>query len=461
MHQRWTLHIENFAKIKQADIEMRPLTLLVGENNSGKSYVATLMWALWALPYSSIYPRTAPTTETYEKCLQAVQDCFRQLHHNTQEKVTFTTEQQQLFVDWFNDILHKNKTQLVKEAFQKEISIGKLSIQGYTNTVSISFLKNDNLKLPFQLKGYDFKIPSSFLELLAENQPEKISKGIYYKIIKDITYTLLFTGYSDGTALPASLEAILTKHLNLNFNSIPLFMPASRTGFMLTYPALVAEAFEGNSVSLTKPIQLFLKGLTQQKNKKNPKLSLISDWLEQELLKGAIERQETDTLPQYQYRSFQEHTTIPMYLTSSLVAELAPIIHFLRTFNRYSGLFIEEPEAHLHPAAQRIMARAIARIKNEGIPVAITTHGDTLFQQLNNLAVLYNHPRQKPLMAEFGYSKQELLNPQDMVAYQFKNTQQGTLVQKLESTEYGIPVPTFNDPLEELLNEVYKLQGTE
>lgn len=459
MHQRWTLHIENFAKITQADIEIRPLTLLVGENNSGKSYIATLLWAVWALP-NTIYPRTAPTTEIYEKCLLTVQNCLKQLKQNHQEKLTFTTEQQQLFVSWFNDILQKNKTKLVKEAFQKEIPIGKLSIQSYTNTTSINVIKEDDLKIPFQLKGYDLKIQSSFLKIVGENELKNTSTDIYYKIVKDITYTLLFTGYNDGAVLTESLEAILTKYLSFNFKPMPLFMPASRTGFMLTYPALVADAFEGGSVSLTKPIQLFLKGLTQQRNKKNQKLSQISNWLEKELLKGQIECQETDNLPKYQYRNFEGSTAIPMYLTSSLVAEVTPIVLFLRTFNRYSGLFIEEPEAHLHPAAQRIMARAIARIKNEGVPVVITTHGDTLFQQLNNLAVLYGHPRKKQLMEEFGYIKQELLNPQEMVAYQFTNMPEGTQVQKLEATEYGIPVPTFNEPLEELLNEVYKLQET-
>ncbi|PXX97653.1 hypothetical protein [Halomonas sp. LBP4] len=39
MHQRWTLHVEHFARFEQADFDLRPLTLFVGENNSGKSYV--------------------------------------------------------------------------------------------------------------------------------------------------------------------------------------------------------------------------------------------------------------------------------------------------------------------------------------------------------------------------------------------------------------------------------------
>ena len=39
MNCTWTLHVENFAKIKSADIQISPLLCLVGDNNSGKSYM--------------------------------------------------------------------------------------------------------------------------------------------------------------------------------------------------------------------------------------------------------------------------------------------------------------------------------------------------------------------------------------------------------------------------------------
>ena len=35
-----TLYVKNFAKIKEAEIELAPFTLFVGDNNSGKSYLA-------------------------------------------------------------------------------------------------------------------------------------------------------------------------------------------------------------------------------------------------------------------------------------------------------------------------------------------------------------------------------------------------------------------------------------
>ena len=41
-----TLYVKNFAKIKEAKIELSPFTLFIGDNNSGKSYLMTLVYGL-------------------------------------------------------------------------------------------------------------------------------------------------------------------------------------------------------------------------------------------------------------------------------------------------------------------------------------------------------------------------------------------------------------------------------
>ena len=46
MENRWTLHVEDFGRIEQADVTVSPLTLFVGDNNSGKSYLMSLIYAL-------------------------------------------------------------------------------------------------------------------------------------------------------------------------------------------------------------------------------------------------------------------------------------------------------------------------------------------------------------------------------------------------------------------------------
>ncbi|MBW5394147.1 AAA family ATPase, partial [Brachyspira hampsonii] len=47
-----TLYVKNFAKIKEAKIELSPFTLFIGDNNSGKSYLMTLVYGL--IKYTAI-----------------------------------------------------------------------------------------------------------------------------------------------------------------------------------------------------------------------------------------------------------------------------------------------------------------------------------------------------------------------------------------------------------------------
>ena len=55
-----------------------------------------------------------------------------------------------------------------------------------------------------------------------------------------------------------------------------------------------------------------------------------------------------------------------------MVSELAPVVLFLRgAIDHGDMLIIEEPEAHLHPAAQTQMAVALARMVRAGVRVVV------------------------------------------------------------------------------------------
>ena len=42
----WKLSVKNYGKIEKAEIECAPLTLIVGDNNCGKSYLMSLLWGI-------------------------------------------------------------------------------------------------------------------------------------------------------------------------------------------------------------------------------------------------------------------------------------------------------------------------------------------------------------------------------------------------------------------------------
>ena len=76
---------------------------------------------------------------------------------------------------------------------------------------------------------------------------------------------------------------------------------------------------------------------------------------------------------------------MPLHCASSSISESAPLTLFLRHIVRKGDLLIiEEPEAHLHPSNQLIIARYIARMIRTGLNVVITTHSITILEQLSN-----------------------------------------------------------------------------
>ena len=70
MNQRWTLHVENFARIESADIEIAPLMCFIGDNNSGKSYIMALLWGIIANGHMFYYDRNQSCVDSpeYIKC---------------------------------------------------------------------------------------------------------------------------------------------------------------------------------------------------------------------------------------------------------------------------------------------------------------------------------------------------------------------------------------------------------
>ena len=131
----------------------------------------------------------------------------------------------------------------------------------------------------------------------------------------------------------------------------------------------------------------------------------------------------------------------------------------LRPGQDFRILCLEEPEAHLHPELQQKMARLIINMMNLGIPVWITTHSDTILQHINNMMKLKNHVRSNELQQEYGYKKADLLSREDIQMYQFVAENNGkTRLLSLEATKYGFIVPTFNNALEKIVEEVYAFQ---
>ena len=125
-----------------------------------------------------------------------------------------------------------------------------------------------------------------------------------------------------------------------------------------------------------------------------------------------------------------------------MVSELAPIILFIRHLTRpgNSLLIVEEPESHLHPAAQRPLARAFARLLGQEVGLLLTTHSDYFIQQLSHLMQLGAlSPQQR---GRLGYADDDVIPVSAVGAYLFDTSgpEPGSIVKKLPVKDSdGIP----------------------
>lgn len=209
----WKLLVENYGKIKRAEIEIAPLTLFVGDNNSGKSFLLSLLWGIENLGAETILRHSYDKTEELDMLFSWLSKQLDAAIGSGTYSVP-VIEIKEPLERFFNKQLEKNKNNLVKAIFNsKQVSIGKIAIE---------FCGVDSILLNFKITGSgDMKMftDSCFVEygigndVLREKSWQK-DTGVLYFLLEGIYCLMDITagGMVGGD----------------------IYLPAARTGFMLT-----------------------------------------------------------------------------------------------------------------------------------------------------------------------------------------------------------------------------------
>lgn len=143
---------------------------------------------------------------------------------------------------------------------------------------------------------------------------------------------------------------------------------------------------------------------------------------------------------------------IPISAAASSVKELAPLLRLLQTaehLDDYSILF-EEPEAHVHPKNQDILADLIVSLRRRGMQFQITTHSDYLLSRFNQL-IRFGKMRQadnnrfEKFCEQNNITPDLYLQPDEVAAYYFREGTDGTVCIDYQDASDGIPFTTFHD----------------
>ena len=180
--------------------------------------------------------------------------------------------------------------------------------------------------------------------------------------------------------------------------------------------------------------------------------------LESRVLGGTIDRTEatigrTDLV----YRFGNE--VLPLERASSMVGDLASLALWMREQLAPGNLLIvDEPEAHLHPANERRVARVLARLSRAGVRVLIPTHSSTIVHQVSNMVqarLLSTEHRQK-----IGISEEDVLSPDDVAIYQFVPGPDGVVIREIEyDPEFGYAEEGFYEVAEAISDESFEVES--
>ena len=461
-----TFTIEKLGRINAAQIEIKPLTLFVGKNDSGKTYCASAIWALLTFVQGIGYPSALKNVPEQLKIIEQylndqtpsklnIKFSSEQIHQIQKDvRQSFAKASPKLLSDaiGYEGFSHSKFNFLVPENCVQEMSI-VVGVKKDTDVEQLILIENeDDEDGLVESVSHNY---STTYELMIDGQKIR-AFDINISELQDVFQLLKYQLGQDIAGY-----AVFGKESSSYKNTI--YLPAARTGIMLGIDFFVSGTMQRNLLdpnrtkapqasSLPAPLREFAANLTSPY-----RVRYQSDQFLGKILNGSYAR--TKKRGEYQYTPLGMENPIPLAATSSLVTELAGFALMLNTVDmRDSFVIFEEPEAHLHLEAQREIAKVLVALANKGRRLLITTHSDTFLQQINNLIALNDHPAREDLLAKLEIDVRETINRSNVIAYDFKCVNNVTNVERLVCGKSGFVAPSLNEVLMRLSLETIAIQ---
>ncbi len=459
--------VQDFGKIKEAKVNISNYTVFVGNNNSGKTYLMQLIYGIL------VRLTQFNTIDTYTKKI------VDELKKNTVLRIN--NEIVEMIQNCINNYLEKNKEKIIYEIFQKEIQINKLYIEltlDEDDNFEFQYLESDRIKeitnvfTSFKTKKNDtINVEKLMTNLFSLNKPFSVMVAGSFNNKNKSTVDSITVSMRDENEDVFS-SSIIQHILNLNEKENYLFIPASRTGLLLLYREFFAKKTDElitvfsnneqnqnkNKYGLTMPVYDFLRFLQTAKvnEKKVQQNSKLISFIEENIIEGHLSLNSDNKI---EYTPQNCTNIIPLYLTSSMINELTPLILQLSDDRNPQYLIIDEIETSLHPSKQVEMARLLSRLNNSGTKLIVSTHSDTMATKINNLLLLslskLSKEKKSEILKKTRMTQSDLLKNQNIHIYQFENINSGkSIVKEVYFNQHtGYQFDMFNDSVLNLYNE--------
>lgn len=485
----YRVDVRDFGPIVQANVELRPLTVFVGASNTGKSYLAVLIYAL----HRCLGRLTRTDGE------QFLQRLGWRIDPNELRSAPTEEEVRSRLHDWLLEALSAGSGPLptlpievvsyIRSALERVKSLGRDLESEITRCFGVNRDRSADLVRRYgsaTASRIGFGVPQigagrvhyqlefgkgdrRFSGRISDSEPIEIPGSSEDRN----AWLRRFTTH--GIVETWNLESLLEFLTQKQFRSLldPLYrdayyLPAGRMGVMHSRPVVAnmllrkaTPAGQHHSLDvqmLSGVLADFLEHLEMSAARdrsytKNTRE--LAKYLENNILMGEVRMDRSVTgYPTFTYRPRNWKEDLPLMQASSMVSELAPVVLYLRHIV-HSGdlLIIEEPESHLHPAMQAAFVRELARVVRAGVRIVITTHSEWFLEQIGNLVRLsaLADDQRKGVMDEDFSLRQDAVG-----VWLFRTTKRpkGSSVREVElDRETGLYPSDFAEVGEALYNE--------
>lgn len=445
----------NLGKIKKTTLDLRPLTVIIGPNNSNKTYIAYSIYGLWKsmgdfseelvhpIPFQFIKPNSDVfAIKTDNKFYESIIEYFR-LHMN------------QYFPSLDTYFQDSTKKLFAYTGFEVEVSKEEIK-----KAVSYFLSEKDSIK-----DFYEFIIKYDN-ELITF---EKIGEDYFdeFHIEECLTFNFRNFFFENAILMPAERNAFIISYKMLETRRYRFLRERQRKLFSKSSDVEKLDLLkEQDEIRYPQPIEDFLDFLTDVELEKNDnrkiierkKFNEIADIIEESIQEKNKTNFKSTKLGGKEIKiNVKRGLDIDLYNASSSIKQLAPLLLYLR-YRAKEGdlLIIDEPEMNLHPESQAKLLEVFGMLVNAGVNILLTTHSPYFMSHLNNL-ISGDTGNEKNLEAQakslYLKDKRAFLNPEDVSAYEMKNDK----LKNLKHKDYGIRWDTLSDVSADIQQKFFEI----
>ena len=443
-----TIKLKNIGILKQAEFSLSDLTVICGENNTGKTYAACALYGFlksWhqfiRFPISNAQIQQALTERVKVELSQAIDDML--------------TEACKKYTKQLHKIFAAPEGTFQNSEFR--LLTDKIDIENKKFNSTLTSLQNPAFIFA---KGAGSK-EAILTSRIKEEQEREIDTDSVKSAIDFIILDDIFSGsFPKPFIASAERTGISTFRKELNFARNQLLKEMVGTDKGIDPLELLSKSYQ----RYPSPIEADVNFMGQLQDVAKNKSFIAKEYPEilddfTDIVGGAYIITSNDVL---YYTPKSTRRKLTMVESSSTARALLDLSFYLNCIAEKGDLLmIDEPELSLHPENQRRIARLFARLVNIGVKVFVTTHSDYIIKELNTLIMLnHDKPHLKQVAKENGYQDSELINADQVKLYMTKEKlmplEEGqkrrrrgyTLVPADIDPEFGIEADSFDETID-------------